>query len=139
MQFPTLKLQTKYDMMVASFWIKVIDKVAVFLDFKGINLKKLYGDFKHSRVIELDFELELENGVKTTENFKDDDRIYIPKFYKEYSGPRMITMEYIDNAYRIDDIENIQKKFGKKNTDEYVCKALIDIFAKQIFLYGLVH
>lgn len=90
-------------------------------------------------MVELDFDLELQNGAQTAKNFSDDDRIYIPKFYKEFSGPRMITMEFISNAYRIDDIEKIVKKYGRKMTDEYVCKSLIDIFGKQIFLYGLIH
>lgn len=138
-QFPTLKLQTKYDMMVASFWISLTDRVAKYLNFRGINLYKLYSDFQESRLVELDFDLELENGVKTTNNFKDDDRIYIPKFYKKYSNDRMITMEYIGNAKRIDDVEGINKKYGTENTTKYVCQGLMDIFAKQIFLYGLVH
>lgn len=38
-QFPTLKLQTKYDMIVASHWISIIDKVAYIIDFKGVDLK----------------------------------------------------------------------------------------------------
>lgn len=138
-QFPTLKLQTYYDMKVASFWVKVVDRVAMFLDFKGVNLKKLYSEFEESRMIELDFDLELENGMRTKDNFKDDDRIYIPEFYKEFSGPRMVTMEYIGNSLRIDNIDEIIAKYGNTNADNYVCKALIDIFAKQIFLYGLVH
>lgn len=139
LQFPTLGLQTKYDMKVATFWVKIIDKVALFLNFKGVNLHKLYNDFQESRYTELDFELELENGVRTTTNFSDDDRIYVPKFYREYSGKRWITMEFIDNAYRIDDIDRIKTKYGVENTNKFVCQALIDIFAKQIFLYGLVH
>ncbi|CAI2366364.1 unnamed protein product [Moneuplotes crassus] len=125
-------------MKVASFWVRTIDKVAKFLEFKGVNLEKLYNDFQESRITELDFDLELENGLKTTRNFHDDDRVYIPKFYTKYCGPRTVTMEFIDNAFRIDDVENIKKKYKEKTTP-YVSQALIDIFAKQIFLYGLVH
>lgn len=119
-QFPTLKLQTYYDMKVASFWVRTIDRVANILDFKGIKLEKLYKDFEESRMTELDFELELKNGLKTTENFKDDDRIYIPKFYEEYSGPRTVTMEYIGNTLRIDDVNRILKRYGENNTNIYV-------------------
>lgn len=48
-------------------------------------------------------------------------------------------MEFIDHTLRIDNVEGIVEKYGREKTDEYVCKSLIDIFAKQIFLYGLVH
>ena len=88
---------------------------------------------------ELDFELELQNGAKTKENFIDDDRIYIPTFYKQHSWKRVLTMEFIDHTIKIDKASEILEKFGKEMTTEYVCKSLIDIFAKQIFLYGLVH
>ena len=138
-QFPTLKLQTKYDMIVAKWWVRLVDKVANHLNFQGIDLKKLYKDFEESRMIELDFDLELKNGAQTAHNFSDDDRVYVPKFYSKYSGPRIITMEYIGNALRIDNVEGITAKYGSQLTNQYIWQSLIDIFAKQIFLYGLVH
>lgn len=105
---------------------------------KSINFKQLFINFKNSRLKELDFNLEYSNAVRTKENFKDDDRIYIPNFI-QHSSKRVLIMEFIDNALKINQPEEIMDKFGKVLTHQYVCKSLIDIFAKQIFWYGLVH
>mmetsp|Transcript_9230 Transcript_9230/g.8162 ORF Transcript_9230/g.8162 Transcript_9230/m.8162 type:complete len:90 (-) Transcript_9230:502-771(-) len=48
-------------------------------------------------------------------------------------------MEFIDNAFKIDQVDEILNKFGKGPTQKYVCKSLIDAFAKQIFWFGHVH
>lgn len=138
-QFPTLYLQTKYDMIVTKTCVYIIDYVASLLGNKSVNFKQLYSNFRVSRLKELDFELEHENAVNTSENFKDDDRIYIPKFYKEFCCKRALTMEFIENGIKIDQVEAIYAKFGEALTHKYVCESLIDIFAKQIFWYGLVH
>ena len=119
--------------------MEILTLAARILNFEGVKLKKLYDDFKGSRIKELDFWLELQNGVETCENFKDDDRVYIPKFYTEYSSDRVVTMEFIDHTLRIDDVDKIVDKYGRQQTDQYVSESLIDIFAKQIFLYGHVH
>lgn len=54
-QFPTLKLQTKYDMKVGKACMDILTYSAKVLKFDGINLSKLYDDFKMSRIKELDF------------------------------------------------------------------------------------
>lgn len=48
-------------------------------------------------------------------------------------------MEYIDNAYKINQADEITEKYGTILTHKYVCQTLIDIFAQQIFVHGHVH
>ena len=40
-QFPTLQLQTKYDMLVTKAWVNIIDFVANLFDSRSINFKQL--------------------------------------------------------------------------------------------------
>ena len=108
-QFPTLQLQTKYDMLVTKACVHIIDYIANLFDNRSINFKQLYENFRVSRLKELDFEMEYENGWATKQNFIDDDRIYIPTFYKDYSWKRVLTMEFIENTIKIDNAKEILK------------------------------
>lgn len=81
---------------------------------------------------------EAENALQTKEQFKNDSRIYIPEFYLEHSGKRMLVMEYIDNAFKVSQNEEILARYGEKNTGE-LAKTLIDIFSKMIFITGHIH
>jgi len=138
-QFPTLFLQTKYDMLVTELSVKIIDNVAYLFDYKAINFRHLFENFRLSRQKELDFELELDNGVKTKKNFEGDDRIYVPDYDQVYCCKRVLTMEFIDNSLKINNADAITQKYGKNMTQEYVWKTLIDLFAKQIFVFGHIH
>ena len=54
-QFPTLRVQTHYDMKVGKVCMEILTLAARILNFEGVKLKKLYDDFKGSRIKELDF------------------------------------------------------------------------------------
>jgi predicted unusual protein kinase regulating ubiquinone biosynthesis (AarF/ABC1/UbiB family) len=54
-QFPSLLLQTKYDMLVTKACIYVVDYTASKLGNEAINFKQLYESFKTSPIKELDF------------------------------------------------------------------------------------
>jgi aarF domain-containing kinase len=138
-QFPTLYLQTKYDMIVTKTCVHIIDYVASLFDNRSINFKRLFYNFKVSRLKELDFEVEYDNATRTARDFADDSRIYIPKFYSKYWCKRVLTMEFIQNGIKIDNAEEIMMKYGEIKTKKYVWDTLIDLFAKQIFLFGHVH
>jgi len=88
-QFPTLFLQTKYDMMVTKTTVWVIDYAAKLFGSGSINFKQLFQNFKESRLKELDFNIEEENAMKTKRNLAasqsnnyNDGSIYIPEFIK---------------------------------------------------------
>ena len=81
---------------------------------------------------------EAQNGIRTREYFQDDDRIYIPKFYLEHSGKRMLVLEFINDAYKVSDIESISKRYSANDVEE-LSKTLIDIFSSMIFISGHIH
>jgi aarF domain-containing kinase len=71
-------------------------------------------------------------------NFKNDDRLYVPEIYLDYSGKRMLVMEFIDNAFKVSETEEIKKKYGEEETKK-IANTLIDIFSKMIFITGDIH
>jgi predicted unusual protein kinase regulating ubiquinone biosynthesis (AarF/ABC1/UbiB family) len=65
----------------------------------GVPTKALdyYAEEFEARLIEeCDYELELQNGVTTAEACKDLHDIVIPKYYRELSAKKILTMEWID-------------------------------------------
>lgn len=98
----------------------IIDYVASLFDNRSINFKRLFYNFKVSRLKELDFEVEYENAIRTAKDFADDERIYIPKFYSKFCCKRVLTMEFIHNGIKIDNADEITKKYGEQKTKKYV-------------------
>lgn len=137
-QFPTLQLQTKYDMIVTKTTVKVINFVASNMGNESINFLQLFQNFRDSRIKELDFTLEHKNGNDTKKNFEGYDRLYVPEYLSD-PQKRVLIMEFIDDAHKINQVDEILARFGKDPTQEYVCRSLIHIFAKMIFTHGVVH
>lgn len=50
----------------------------------------------------------------------------------------MLVMEYISNAFKISQAEEIEQKYGKHESQE-LAKTLIDVFSKMIFITGHIH
>lgn len=50
----------------------------------------------------------------------------------------MLVMEYINNAFKISDVEEIKNAYKEKDV-EGIAKTLIDVFSKMIFITGHIH
>lgn len=84
---------------------------------------------------ELDFLREGWNIERFRRNFEDDDTVYVPKVYWEYSTKKVLVMEYIEGV-KVKDIESIEKLgFSKKELAEKGARAIL----KQIFNHGFFH
>ncbi|KNA08507.1 hypothetical protein SOVF_161940 [Spinacia oleracea] len=62
----------------------------------GCNAELIVDEFGEKLLEELDYTLEAGNIEEFLENFKDDPTVKIPKVYKQYSGSRVLVMEWID-------------------------------------------
>ncbi|XP_021738874.1 protein ACTIVITY OF BC1 COMPLEX KINASE 1, chloroplastic-like [Chenopodium quinoa] len=62
----------------------------------GCNAELIVDEFGEKLLEELDYTLEARNIEEFLENFKDDPTVKIPKVYKQYSGSRVLVMEWID-------------------------------------------
>merc|ERR1712100_787435 len=64
----------------------------------GCNAELIVDEFGEKLLEELDYVQEGRNLVDFYENFKDDPIVKIPKFYPEYSGKKVLVMEWIDGV-----------------------------------------
>ena len=84
---------------------------------------------------EINFLYEARNIEIFERNFHNDNRIFVPKVYWDYTTRRMITMDRIDGV-KIDDLEKLKEK-GIDPTE--VCRIGGDIVFKMIFVDGFFH
>ncbi|XP_074574735.1 protein ACTIVITY OF BC1 COMPLEX KINASE 1, chloroplastic [Curcuma longa] len=62
----------------------------------GCNAELIVDEFGEKLLEELDYTLEARNIEDFIENFKDDPTVKIPRVYKQFSGSRVLVMEWID-------------------------------------------
>ena len=43
--------------------------------------------------------------------------IYIPKLFPQYTSSRILLTEFIDNALKINDVEEIKAKYGENESN----------------------
>lgn len=99
------------------------------------NPVALVEEFKDSILKELDFEREANNIGRFQRQFANDETIYIPRYYPELSGRRILTMEQVEGI-KISSLEKItQAGLNRKKIAEHGAHA----FLKQIFEYGFFH
>lgn len=91
-------------------------------------------EFSQQMRKELDFVRDGKNAETIAHNLKDMPEVKIPKVYWEYSGPRLLVMEYVE-ATRIDNIEVLKEKHDLKQLADIGFKAYI----QQIFVDGFYH
>ncbi|KAL7015379.1 hypothetical protein ACKWTF_016418 [Chironomus riparius] len=103
---------------------------------KNYNFGWMLRDLKNSVQKELDFVNEAANAEQCAQDLKHFDFIHIPKVYHEYSGTRVLTAEFIDNACKISDMDEIKMmNLSLKDID----MKLFQTFAYQIFVTGFTH
>lgn len=107
---------------------------STFPYLRPFNPVGLVEEFSHQIRKELDFVRDGKNAETLSENLKDMLKIKIPKIYWEYSGPRLLVMEYIDGV-RIDNIAAIRQKHDPKELAEIGFEA----YVHQIFVDGFFH
>lgn len=119
--------------------LTILENLAVraeksFPYLKVYNPTGLIEEFSKQMRKELDFILDGKNAETIALNMKDLPRIKVPKIYWEYSGPRLLVMEYIEGT-RVDAIEELSKIHDPKELAEIGFEA----YLKQIFVDGFFH
>ena len=71
---------------------------AVAIERLGCNAQLIVDEFGEKLLEELDYVQEGRNLSDFYQNFENDPVVKIPKFYKELSGSKMLTMEWIDGV-----------------------------------------
>ena len=108
---------------------------AVFPDLKVYNPTGMFRDFATQIRKELDFVRDGKNADRLALNMKGIPGIRCPKIHWEYSGPRLLIMEYIEGV-RIDDVEGIRRE---GNHPRELAHTGFHAYMKQIFEDGFFH
>ena len=100
-----------------------------------IGLTRIVSAFEKSILSELSFIQEFSNIELFARNFHDDESIYVPKVYKEFSNNNILCMEYIDGIKISDREAIITNNF---NPDE-IASLVVDLYMKQVIDHGFFH
>lgn len=104
-------------------------------DMKSFNIVKIVEEFDRSIHKELNFSIEASNLERFGNNFQQDQDIYIPKLYRNYSTKKVLTMEFIDGI-KISDIESLETNSLDR---KIIAKRGGDLMLKQVFEFGFFH
>lgn len=84
---------------------------------------------------ELDFGTEAASMERVSAQFLDDRTIYIPKVYSDYSGTRVLTMDYVDGI-KVSEVEKLEAAGLDLKTITFRGANFI---MKQVFEFGFFH
>lgn len=124
----------------------------IFLGGKGLKFSYIYSQFADWISHELNFQIEGHRSEKIRENMKEIEGISIPKIYWDYSGAKVLTMDYLE-GYTINELLELMRKqkiktlydikVDYKIDPDIVIKRLIRAVAKQAlvdkFFHGDLH
>ncbi len=130
---PGIREQIMLDLSILQSIAKLIEKYIP--ESKLFDPVGIVDEFSKSITKELDFRREARNAIIFKEKFEDEEKIYIPKVFREFTTEKILVMEKVEGI-RIDDTESIKEKGFNI---EALLNTLIDIYFKQIFEHGFFH
>ncbi|MFW6109031.1 MAG: ABC1 kinase family protein [archaeon] len=119
--------------------LTILDSLArraetTFPYLEPFNPVGLIEEFSQQIRKELDFVRDGKNAETIANNLNENPDVKIPKIYWEYSGPRLLVMEYVDGV-RIDNIDAINEITDPRELADIGFRA----YLKQIFIDGFFH
>lgn len=130
---PRIKEQIMLDITILQILAKLIERHVP--ESKLFNPAGIVEEFSKSITKELDFRKEARNAMIFRENFKNDERIYIPQIFKEFTTEKILIMERVKGV-RIDDLQSLK---ARGFDVEELVNTVIDMYFKQIFDHGFFH
>ena len=104
-------------------------------DAKRLKLKEMIKEYEYVITSEIDLKKEAGNTIQTKNFFQNNDLLYVPNTYLEFSGPRTLTLEKIDGI-PVTDIETLKEK----NVNlKLLSERGVSIFFKQLFEDNFFH
>ena len=112
---------------------KLIKIVTYFIKIPGFD--EMFQEVVKMIHEELNYKHEADQIDTIAQNFTGDDRIKIPKVYREYSTKKVLTMEFVEG----EKITNHQ--FAKQHNlnQNQLAKNILHLFSKSIFIDGIYH
>ena len=104
-------------------------------NLKGKDSEKYFKEVEDKLLEETDYDLELRQSIEMTQLCSHIEHLRFPKYYKEYSSAKILTMEWIDGLHL--------SEFAKQNTDralgDRIGQALWDFYMFQMHALKQVH
>ncbi|WP_353087486.1 AarF/ABC1/UbiB kinase family protein [Flavobacterium sp.] len=104
-------------------------------NLKGKDSEKYFKEVEDKLLEETDYDLELRQSIEMTQLCSHIEHLRFPKYYKEYSSAKILTMEWIDGSHL--------SEFAKQNTDralgDRIGQALWDFYMFQMHALKQVH
>jgi ubiquinone biosynthesis protein len=132
-QRPNIAEVIEKDLIILQGMAKRVE--ATFPELRVYNPTGMVKEFGAQIRRELDFVRDGKNADRLARNMKGIPGVRCPKIYWEYSGPRLLVMEYVEGV-RIDDVEGIRKA---GNIPREIAHAGFQSYMKQIFEDGFFH
>ncbi len=101
-------------------------------ELKDYNPVAIVNEFENYTKKELDYNIEAKNIDIFYKNFHDSKSIKIPKVFWDYTGKKVLTMEYIEGT-------RIDKFKATKEEKNRILETLLNSFIKQILKDGFFH
>ena len=132
-QRPEIERVIDTDVSILRYLARLIERYIP--ESRAYEPSGMVDEFSHLIKKELDFTREASHAEKFAANFKNDNRVKIPKVYWELTGKTVLTMERIEGI-KISNVEEL----GEKNIDtKKVGMLLASVFFKQVFEFRLFH
>ncbi|OAQ51577.1 membrane protein [Natrinema mahii] len=104
---PNIESLVQADLRVIKWSLPIL--LSFVDDARSFSLENLAEEFSKTIREEMDYEREAEMLTEIRANFADDDRFLIPDVIESHSGPRVLTMEYVEGT-KINDVEELERR-----------------------------
>ncbi|MFO7811287.1 MAG: AarF/ABC1/UbiB kinase family protein [Candidatus Delongbacteria bacterium] len=132
-QRPGIKKKIEIDIEIMKHLARMVQNHIE--DMQAFNLPGIVDEFERSINKELNFNNELLNIERFSQNFEEIEEIKVPEIYKDISTERVLVMEFIEGI-KISDTAKIKSSgFSLKEIANYG----VDSILKQIFEDGFFH
>ncbi|OKP78181.1 ABC transporter [Paenibacillus sp. P3E] len=102
---------------------------------KQYGLTRMVEEFSRALLAELDYGQEGRNAERIAGQLTEQDQVYIPAIYWDYSSTRILTMEYVEGI-TLNHREELQQKGVKLKA---LAQQLVEMMLNQIFIHGFFH
>jgi len=132
-QRPNAPRQIESDLALLYQAARLIKERVRALDF--IDAHELVDEFARFIRQELDYKLEARHADTFGRNFADSELVVVPKVYWDYSGARMLTLQYLDGV-QLRDLDLETASFEERRELVY---RVTETWMEMIFRHGFFH
>ena len=132
-QRPDIDRLANIDLATFSY---LMDGVHRFTKFgRQIDIPMIVDEFVRTIGDELDFLREAQSAERFRELFTDNDRVYVPRIYQDYTSRKVLTLEAI-TGLKVSDYDAMEAA-GIDRVE--TAQIIIDSYLKQVLEYGFFH